>query len=70
MTEENLKIEKQVWVKCPSNRNYSVDRHKGKGGRPDYYVLTEHKAPDKRYRVVILAPDLQRVAKALLEATQ
>lgn len=70
MTDENLKIEKQVWVKTPSNRDYSIDRHKGKDGKPDYYVLTEHKASGGRYRVMILAPDLMKVANALIEASR
>lgn len=63
-------IKKQVWVSTPTNRHYSVDRHEGVGGRPDWYVLTEHKNDGSRYRVVILEPDMQRVIDALREATQ
>lgn len=70
MEEDILKIEKQVWVRCKSNRNYSVDRHKGKEGKPDYYVLTEHNKSGNRFRIVILQPDLQRVIKALQDASQ
>lgn len=65
-----LEIKRQVWVRCPSNRDYSVDRHEGKDGKPDYYVLTEHKKDGRRHRVVILQPDLHKVITALQEAAQ
>lgn len=69
-TDSKLDIKKQVWVCTPTNRKYSVDRHEGTEGRPDWYVLTEHKKDGKRHKVVILAPDLQRVIGALKEAGQ
>lgn len=68
-TDKTLDIKKQVWVNTPTNRTYSIDRHEGTEGRPDWYVLTEHKADGKRYRVVILQPDMQRIIRALNEAT-
>lgn len=68
--DERLAIKRTVWVRTHSNRDYSVDRKQGTGGKPDYYVLTEHKSDGKRHKVVILQPDLERVAKALLEAAK
>ena len=68
--DEMLAIKKQVWVRTHSNRDYSVDRKQGTGGRPDYYVLTEHKRDGKRHKVVILQPDLEKVIKAMRDAAQ
>lgn len=61
-------IKKQVWVNTPTNRKYSVDRHAGKDGKPDWYVLTEHRKDGRRFRTVILHPDMQRVIGAMEEA--
>ena len=68
--DEILKIEKTVWVRRPTNRNYSVDRHKGKDGKPDFFVLTEHKTSGQRFKVVILEPDLEDVINALQKAAR
>lgn len=66
--DERMAIKSTMWVETRSNRSYSVDIKPGTQGRPDYYVLTEHKRDGQRHRVVILQPDLEKVIKALQEA--
>jgi len=66
--DERLAIKKTVWVDTHSNRRYSVDVKPGTEGRPDYFVLTEHKRDGKRHKVVILQPDLEKIIRALKEA--
>lgn len=67
-----LEILKQVWVNS-TGKKYSVDRHKGKGGRSDYLMLTEHTKKNghpKRYRFSIPAPMVRQVVEAMLEALE
>lgn len=63
--DDRLEIAKTVWVRA-GIRQYSIDRKNGKDGQPDYYVLTEHKK-DRRHKVVITQPDMQKVINALVE---
>jgi len=66
--DDKLDIAKTVWVRA-GIRTYSVDRKKGVNGNTDYYVLTEHKK-DRRHKVVITQPDMQKVINALVEVQQ
>lgn len=64
-------IKKQVWVNS-TGKQYSVDRHKGKNGKYDYLMITEH-AGDKgqrRYRVSVPLPMVPKLIGALQEASQ
>lgn len=66
--DNDLNIKKTVLVRTWSNRRYTVDRHGGKPGKPDYYELTEHRKDGRRFKVFIPQPDMQRVIAALQEA--